>query len=304
VRQLRVTPPRATAGIWHVGDAVLKVVHDGGGDGSRWPSSPDPAHPYYWRREPLAYASGLLEPFGAPAVRAIVDRADGSVALWLDAEPEVEEWLPSLVVQAAYRLGRAQSGPPPDAEWLSRGWLRAYLQLHGVEHDPVLDELPQTLCHFDFHPGNLVGSRGELVVDWAYAGVGPRGSDAGVLLADGIADRVFPADWEALADGVFAAYVAGLREGGWRGAEDDVRYALFHGTATRLSWLPRGEKPEWDAVAGMLRRWRERGCGFALGLIPGAHAVTSTSLLVDRRVARRVPRAVASCFSEAGFTSA
>jgi Phosphotransferase enzyme family len=257
VQQLRVTPPRATAGIWRVGDAVLKVVHDGG-EGSRWPSSSDPAHPYYWRREPLAYASGLLEPFGAPACRAIVDRSDGSVALWLDAVPEVEKWTPPLLGVVARRLGRARAGPPPDAAWLSRDWLRAYLQLHGVEHDPQLDELPQTFCHFDFHPGNVLGPGAEVVVDWAYAGVGPRGSDPGVLVADGVADGAFPAELaDDAAEAVWDGYLAGLREGGWSGDEDDVRAAFFRGTATRLSWLPRGEKPEWDATIDLLDRWRE-----------------------------------------------
>ena len=250
-----MTPPRATAGIWRVGDAVLKVVHDGGRGESRWPSSSDPAHPYYWRREPLAYASGDLEPFGAPECRAIVERPDGTVALWLEAVPEVEEWTLSLLGDVARRLGRAQAGPPPDAEWLSHGWLRAYLELHGVGHDPLLDELPQTLCHFDFHPGNVLGERADSVVDWAYAGVGPRGSDPGVLVADGVADGAFAVD--GATEAVWEGYLAGLREGGWDGDEGDVRFAFFHGTAVRLSWLPRGEKPEWDAAIDLLERWRE-----------------------------------------------
>jgi len=240
--------------MWLVDDLVLKVVHDGGTE-SRWPTSNDPAHPYYWRREPLAYASGLLEPFGAPACRAIVERADGSVALWLDAVPEVERWTPELLGEVARRLGRAQAGPPADAAWLSRGWLREYVSLHGVPYDDALDALPQTLCHFDFHPGNVLGRAAEFVVDWAYAGVGPRGSDPGVLVADGVADGAF--DPDGMTEAVWDGYLAGLRDGGWSGDEEEVRYAFFRGTAMRLAWLPRGEKPEWDAALALLQRWRE-----------------------------------------------
>jgi len=236
--------------------AVLKLVALGGGTGSRWPSSPDPADAYYWRREPIAYASGLLEPFGAPAVRAAVEREDGSVALWLDAVPETEPWTVERFARVARRLGSAQAAAPPDEPWLARGWLRRYLHLHGVAPGPVcaaLERLPQTLCHHDLHPGNVLD--GDLIVDWAYCGYGARGTDAGVLVADGLADRVLPSDLvDDVADAVWAAYLAGLRDGGWSGDEGDVRFAFARGTALRLSWLPRGSRSEWDATVDFLQR--------------------------------------------------
>jgi hypothetical protein len=262
VRQLRRTPPGATAGIWHVaadGDsAVLKVVSLGV-NSPRWPASPDPAHPYYWRREPCAYESGIAQRFGAPALRALVERDDGSVALWLEEVPEVEEWTPALLGEVARRLGRAQSTSVPDEPWLSRGWLPAYLDLHGVrDEDGVLDRLaalPQTLCHHDFHPANVLGPRADVIVDWAYCGAGALGLDAGVLVADGIADEAFAADVaDDAADAVWNGYLAGLRDGGWSGDEDDVRFAYTRGTALRLSWLPRGERRAWDATIDFLQR--------------------------------------------------
>jgi hypothetical protein len=255
-----VTPPEATAGLWTVtagGDrAVLKVIRLGGDAGSRWPSSPDPLDPYYWRREALAYASGLLEPFGAPVLRAEVARDDGSVALWLEAVADTEPWTSERFARVARRVGRAQAGEAPADAWLARHWLARYLHLHGIAPGPVhaaLEQLPQTLCHHDLHPANVLD--GDRIVDWAYCGAGARGSDAGVLVADGLADQVFAGDVvDEVADAVWNGYVAGLRDAGWNGDEAEVRFAFARGTALRLSWLPRGSRPEWDATIDFLQR--------------------------------------------------
>jgi hypothetical protein len=257
VRQLRRTPPATTAGLWHVStpsdSAVLKVIVEGGSE-SRWPSSPDPRHPYYWRREACVYESGVASAFGTPACRALVEREDGTVALWLEDVPEVSGWTAELLGEVARRVGRAQSSAPPEHAWLSRGWLRAYLGLHGVTHgDDVLarlDALPPTLCHHDLHPANVLAVG--VVIDWAYCGLAPAGLDAGVLVADGIADEAFPAEQPAeVAAAVWRGYLDGL---GGVFDEDDVRFAFVNGTALRLSWLPRGEKPAWDATIDFLQR--------------------------------------------------
>ncbi len=260
MRQLRETPPAATAGLWRVAtrsdSAVLKVVVEGGSSG-RWPSSSDPAHPYYWRREPCVYESGVAAAFGPPACRAVVERSDGSVALWLEDVAEVNAWTPRLLGDVAHRVGLAQAAPPPAHVWLSRGWLRAYLGLHGVRGGAEvlarLDELPSALCHHDLHPANVL--EGCVVIDWAYCGPAARGLDAGVLVADGLADEAFSAEVvDEVADAVWEGYLAGLRAGGWSGSIDDVRFAFVHGTALRLSWLPRGSKPAWDATIAFLQR--------------------------------------------------
>ena len=236
---------------------MLKLVRNGGERG-RWPASSDPAHPYYWRREPCVYESGIAQPFGPPECRAIVERDDGSVALWLADVPEVARWTPELLAEVAHRLGRAQAAPAPQEVWLSHGWLRAYLALHEVADNELVDRLdarPQTLCHHDFHPANVVGANADVVVDWAYCGLGAFGLDAGVLVADGIADEAFPAELaDEVGDAVWNGYLAGLREGGWAGDEGDVRFAFARGTALRLSWLPRGERPAWDATIAFLDR--------------------------------------------------
>src|SRR5205814_669522 len=120
-----------------------------------------------------------------------------------------------------------------------------------------LDALPLTFCHLDLHPANVLGEEARVVIDWAHCGVAALGLDPGVLVADGVADEVYPAE---LADDVtrevWGGYLAGLHDAGWTGSEADVRWAFLRGTALRLSWLPR-TKPSWAATRALLDRWRE-----------------------------------------------
>jgi aminoglycoside phosphotransferase (APT) family kinase protein len=240
---------------------VLKVIRDGGA-GTRWPAASEASHPYYWRREALAYGAGLAARFGAPACRACIERDDGSVALWLDDVEGTPAWTPELLGEVARRLGRVQAAlasAPPDDDWLSRDWLRAYLVLHDVALDEaVLERLAgagQTICHHDLHPGNVLGSDGTSVIDWAYCGHGAFGLDAGVLVADGLADGAFdPALAPAVEQAVWSGYLAGLADAGATVVGDDVRFAFARGTALRLSWLPPGRRPAWDATIDFLQR--------------------------------------------------
>jgi hypothetical protein len=263
--QLRPRPFASTVGVWRVrsgrSSAVLKLIRLDAGPHARWPSRRGRSDPYYWRREPDAYASGALEPFGAPRRLAEFDRDDGSVALWLEDGGDPPSWTPELLGAAARRLGRAQAAAPPAAAWVARGFLRRYLELHHVVADAVLERIetmPPTLCHNDLHPANLLD--GGAIVDWAFCGAGARGLDPGVLVADGIADGAFDPE---LADVVEAAvwdgYLLGLRDGGWAGSEDDVRFAFARGTALRLSWLTRDTHLAWDATIDFLERLASTG---------------------------------------------
>lgn len=266
--------PATTAGLWRVStasdSAVLKVVALGGKHHPRWPAAAEEAHPYYWRREACAYESGLLERLvglRAPRCRGVVERAEGTVAIWLEELPEAPAWTVDALGSVAERLGRAQAAlaaDPPNESWLSRSWLREYLALRDIEGPEVdavlarLDELPQTLCHHDLHPANVLGADASAVVDWAYCGLGALGLDAGVLVVDGIADEaIAPELADAAADAVWHGYVAGLRAGGWT-SDDAIRYAYLRGTALRLSWMPVGIKPAWDATRALLDRWIEQ----------------------------------------------
>jgi hypothetical protein len=134
----------ATGGIWRVrgtaGSAILKVarlpaVADAG---KSFPTSDAPDHWNYWRREALAYQTGLAATvyadagIAAPALLQADNRADGGVELWLADVGGTAGWdwpVPRLA-RFAYELGAAQArwaDCVPDFPWLSRRWLAQYL---------------------------------------------------------------------------------------------------------------------------------------------------------------------------------
>jgi hypothetical protein len=152
----RVYEPVASAsvGIWRVTldsrTAILKLVAHSAEGHPNWRSGEDPKHWYYWRREVLAYESGLLDSLTgglrAPDCPLIAPRADGSVALWLEdlrSQPATA-WPVARYGVAARHLGQMQGAFPsgrtlPDHDWLSRDWLRSYL-LQLDDDRELLDE--------------------------------------------------------------------------------------------------------------------------------------------------------------------
>ena len=132
----------ASGGIWRLKgegwSAVLKLVRHSDQGHPLWLSGEDVSHWYYWRRELLAYSSGLLAQLsgGLRAPRCYLSAEDESrqVRLWLEnldgqAAPQ---WPLDRYQLAARHLGRAQgvfvaSGSVPAAPWLSRNWLRSYI---------------------------------------------------------------------------------------------------------------------------------------------------------------------------------
>lgn len=272
VESLRPRSFSSTVGVWRVRHsgraAVLKLIRLGAAPLPRWPSEPDPADPYYWRREALAYESGVLgrlDGVRAPELLGTFEREDGSVAIWLEDVPESPPWTPETLGAFARRLGCAQAAlarRPPHEAWLARGFLRRYLELHeigGAECESVLarlETLPHTLGHNDLHPANVLGN-GTVVLDWAFAGLAPLGLDPGVLVADGVADDAIRAEEaDAAGTAVWDGYSAGLRDAGFDGDIDAIRWAFLRGTALRLSWLDPGRGP-WRATIALLNGWRE-----------------------------------------------
>lgn len=184
---------RTRAGVrpWSV---ILKVCPHDGEDGN----------PVDWdtpRRETLAYTSGFLDqlpgPLVAPRCLDLTERPDGSAWLWL--EEVVDDcpgpWSVDHFVVAARHLGHFNgdflvADTLPDYDWLSRNWLRRYIEAEGgaaakielaADAPPllhqcfplpvthwlrelwaereifltVLDRLPQTICHNDAFRRNL-----------------------------------------------------------------------------------------------------------------------------------------------------
>jgi hypothetical protein len=161
----------ASRGIWRVrhGDrsVVLKLVaHEDGGH-PQWLAGEDVAHWYYWRREVLAYDTGLLAslPRGlrAPRCHAVIPRDDGSITLWLEdlGDASASAWGIDRYALAARQLGRTQGRylvdvPLPAHDWLSRGWLRSYLALRDGDaellDDATVWRTPQVAAWFPHPP--------------------------------------------------------------------------------------------------------------------------------------------------------
>jgi hypothetical protein len=145
--------PPTTAGLWRItatgSSVVCKVLRAGDRSTSAWAGSTDPAHPYYWRREALVYESRLLDRFAgrlrAPRCLGVFERADGSVALWLEDLNNTtpgRSWPLTRYGEAAYDVGVAQASSSAVADdgpvWLSRGWLHAYVA-RRASYAAVLD---------------------------------------------------------------------------------------------------------------------------------------------------------------------
>jgi len=173
---------------------ILKVVR-------LLPEADDPCHViYYWKREVLAYQTGLLDdlPGGlaAPACYGVVEQPGQGAWLWLEdvADACGPRWPLEQYGVAAHHLGQFNGAylvgrPLPAASWLSRGWLRAFVeqaapavaQLRENQSHPLvrrwlrgdgadrlfrlwaeratlldaLERLPQTFCHMDAFRRNL-----------------------------------------------------------------------------------------------------------------------------------------------------
>ncbi len=183
---------------------ILKVIRPG------LTNTAGPQASHFWRREPLYYQSGILAnlPAGlrAPRCFGVFERPDGADGYWLFLEevrdlyglPRPDHGWPFEYYRTAARcLGRFNGAylmglPIPQADWIPRGWLRAYIEeaarnidlffnsldvpfyRRALSHAPAgvldvlrkawderyefldaLDRLPQVLCHQDAFCRNL-----------------------------------------------------------------------------------------------------------------------------------------------------
>ena len=124
-----------------------------------------------------------------------------------------------------------------------------------------LEELPRTVAHHDTHGKNVFSEttqdgRRTVAIDWSDLGTAPVGQDLGHFVALNLFLRVVPpsdaAEHERTATD---AYLEGLRAFGWRGDEDDVRFAalttasvqMLSFAACHIAWLcpDFGEVDRW-----------------------------------------------------------
>ncbi|HEX6291083.1 MAG TPA: phosphotransferase [Herpetosiphonaceae bacterium] len=101
-------------------------------------ASDDPGQPFYWKREPLAYQSGLLPTMAAglaaPASFGITERPDREIWLWLEDLGTADDspWPLSRYGLAARHMGAfggisAAHHPDTSVPWLSRGMIKAWI---------------------------------------------------------------------------------------------------------------------------------------------------------------------------------
>ena len=273
----------ATGGVWRFrvgGDwsAVLKVLRPGvAGGHPLWSAGLDERHWYYWKREALALEASLV-PDGVglrpPVVLGVFERADGTVAIWLEdlalAVPG-GTWPLVRYESAARAVGRWQgatvaTGTVPQDACLSRDWLRAYVRRREPAMGRIgdarhlgadcataaallwtnrerllafLDSLPRTVCHFDLHPDNLFDAEEVFVlIDWAFVGIGAVGEDPATLIPDAVLDfHVIPDRLDDLAGVVVDGYAAGLRDAGVHVDWSTIALWIDVAMLARYTWI-------------------------------------------------------------------
>jgi hypothetical protein len=234
------------------------------------------------------------------------DVEDGRV-LWLDdvAGRSGTEWALADHGRFATALGRWQARGPLDAPWTSRRFLRDYSGSRPAPYELVDDDrawdqplvretwpaglrpgwarllvnrerllatmerLPRTFAHLDAWVSNEIARpTGETVLlDWAFAGDGAIGEDAGNHIPDAAFDLFWPAERIAELDAtVTAAYLAGLREAGWTGDPGEARLGIV-ASCVKYVWLLPGmlarasatEHRAYHEVADAEHLYRQRG---------------------------------------------
>ncbi|WP_144120098.1 phosphotransferase [Catellatospora sichuanensis] len=158
--------------------------------------SHDERHWAYWRREPLAYASGLLPTGPGLAAPRCLGVTEDAVYLAHVTGPREDPRT------AAQRLAVWQAGiAPPDLPWLAGHQLAQRIAVSDLDWTAVdalpqavaiwsrrrellaeLDAVPSALSHGDFHRDQLVAAGDVTVVlDWGTLGVAPAGADVAHL---------------------------------------------------------------------------------------------------------------------------
>jgi hypothetical protein len=280
---------------------VLKVVGDTDLFGPGYCHEPTDWN--YWKREALAFESGLLDGWAGPLwpIRALaVDEVSAEEAwIWLQScgDGEVKEkWSLDRLASTAHDLGAVAAqwaATPPDRDqhpWLDHRWVDGWVATarklgadHAAGHDgcwisgplrevvsvsapgrvatlmasagPLqerLASLPPTLAHHDAQWSNAFSAQeaglgqGTVLIDWSYLGLAPVGTDLGLsvgwnVLNGAVDSRRAQAHDRSATD----AYLRGLREHGWAGSPDAVRFARAASAslaavtllAAQASWL-------------------------------------------------------------------
>jgi hypothetical protein len=192
-------------------------------------------------------------------------------------------WSATQYSLAARRLGEFNGAylagrPLPTAPCLSRDWLRAFVatfaaplaRLSSLRDHPMvrrcwpdglldrvlrlwqereaffaaLERLPQTFCHGDAFPRNLLLTAHTdtvVAIDWAYAGIGAVGADLAPMVAASVCFYdVEPEQAWGIDAVIWDGYLQGLEAAGWRGDPDLARLGYTAAAALRYGLIPVG----------------------------------------------------------------
>jgi hypothetical protein len=101
----------------------------------------------------------------------------------------------------------------------------------------ALDRLPQTFCHLDAFPRNLlVDDEAQEVValDWSYAGIGAVGAELAPMVAASVCFfDAGPEQMQRIDDVVSVGYLEGLQTAWWDGNSDVVRLGYMAAASLR-----------------------------------------------------------------------
>jgi hypothetical protein len=266
---------------------VIKIVKhgiDGDPDGL-WVAGAEPSHRNYWKREWLAYGSGLLDALPgelrAPRTLLCTEPAVDEAWIWMEdveglpgAAWQIDDYdsvgFDLATTQAAFASGRSVL---PDQLWLSRKWLRGWVdvlsqQIGAIDDESlwqadwqgaaaalrprlrtlwaaredllgIVESAPQTLVHCDFWPTNLIAADDGTTValDWSQVGIGAVAQDLDQLILDPVWMQVLPdASLEDLEAHVVPGYLSGLRSSGFAVEETDLR--RWYAAAASIHYAP------------------------------------------------------------------
>ncbi|WP_171651213.1 phosphotransferase [Paenibacillus foliorum] len=251
----------------------------------------DPQHYNYWKREVLAYQSGILEQLPemirAPRCLAVEEQDDHTIWLWLEEVTDRigAEWTGQQYEEVVRLLGRFNGAylcgvPLPDEAWLCKGWLASWVEecdkyddrsvlneeaweipiLKGLFPTNIvrrykefyrtrglllkgLQRLPRVLTHNDAWPPNLFpqGKDSLIAIDWAFVGIAGLGEELGrlygLLLHSSVDTAAAVATRNDFLNRLLDSYIAGIREAGWDGDSDWVRFGFTASAGMRCGMV-------------------------------------------------------------------
>jgi hypothetical protein len=162
----------------------------------------------------------------------------------------------------------------------------------------AIERLPQTFCHLDAFPRNLFvrnmnGGEVQIVaIDWEFAGVSALGAELAPLVGGSLLfGEAGLAEADDLEAAVFASYLEGLREAGWRGDPQIVRLGYTLALALLYVFLGLAPLEEGTHNPG-LRQFGEQLFGCSYREILERSAVLYEFQLAHADEARRLLRSL------------